>query len=107
MLDNPALFINKIMLLGEASDDKGKSDGAVQIVSKPPAHNNGARFTVSLASRPYGSARWLVLLFIKAGDVEMNPGLTTTRIQLRIYDICHRQIRGIKQISIRCHWIEY
>ena len=41
------------------------------------------------ASRPCGPTGWLAMLLIKAGDVETNPGPTTTRI----CDICHRQIQ--------------
>ena len=58
---------------------------AVQIVSKPPA-----RFSVFWASQPGGPAGWLALLLIKAGDVERNPGPTTTH--KHICDICHKQI---------------
>ena len=42
----------------------------------PPA--TMARFTVVWASRPCGPAGWLALFVIKAGDVEANPGPTTT-----------------------------
>ena len=49
---------------------------------------------------------WQMLL-IKAGDVETNPGLTTTRKQVWICDICHRQIQVRKQISIRCNRLEH
>ena len=47
------------------------------------------------------------LLLIKAGDVETNPGPTTTRKQVWICDICHRQIQVRKQISIRYNRIEH
>ena len=61
------------------------------------------------ASRLCGSGGWLALLLIKAGYVETNPGPTTTRKQVWIYDICHRQMHDMKQISIRCnrikHWV--
>ena len=68
---------------------------------------NGDRFTVFWASRPYGSAEWLALLLIKTGDVETNPGLTTTHKQDWICDIYHEQIHGRKQISIGCNMIEH
>ena len=42
----------------------------------PPAM--GARFTVFWASRPYGPAGWLALLLTNAGDVNTNPGPTTS-----------------------------
>ena len=45
------------------------------------------------ASRPCGHAGWLAILLINAGDVESNPGPTTTRKQVWICDICHRQIQ--------------
>ena len=56
------------------------------------------------ASRPCGPTGWLAMLLIKVGDVETNPGPTTTRKQIWIYDICHRQIQVRKQISI---YLEY
>ena len=62
----------------------------VQIVSTPPATSNGGPITVFCASRPCGSAGWLAMLLIKAGNVETNPGPTTTGKQVWIRDICHR-----------------
>ena len=59
-----------------------------------------------LASPLCGPAGWLPMLLIKAGDVETNPG-PTTRKQVWICDICHRQIQVRKQISIRCNRIEH
>ena len=53
-----------------------------------------------LASRPCGPTGWLALLLIKTGDVETNPDPTTTRKQVWICDICHRQIHGRKQILL-------
>ena len=47
------------------------------------------------------------LLHIKAGDVETNPGPTTTHKQVGICDICHKQIHSRKQISIMCNSIEH
>ena len=41
---------------------------------------------------------------LKAGDVETNP---TTNKQVWICDICHKQIHGRKQKSIRCNRIEH
>ena len=64
----------------------------------------GARFWTS---RPCGPAGWLALLLIKTGDVETNPGPTNTHQQVRICDICHKQIHGREQISIRCNRIEH
>ena len=63
---------------------------AVQIVSKPPAPAMGARFPIILASQPSGLARWMVLLLKKPGDVEKNPGPTTTHKQVWIFEICHK-----------------
>ena len=59
------------------------------------------------ASRPCGPAGCLALLLIKAGDVQTNPGPITTRKQVWTCDICHRQIHGTTQISIKCNTIEY
>ena len=49
---------------------------AVKIVSKPPAPSNGGPDL-----QPCGPAGLLVLLLIKADDVEINPGPTTTHKQ--------------------------
>ena len=78
---------------------------AVCKLSRPlPSPAMVARFWVS---RSCGPAGWLAMLPIKAGDVETNPGPTTTRKQVWICDICHRQIQVRKQISIRCNRIEH
>ena len=58
---------------------------AVQIGSNPPAPSNGDQ----CVPKNY------------LGDVETYPGPTTT------HDICHKQIHGRKQISIRCNRIEH
>ena len=79
----------------------------VQIVSTPPAHSNGGLITVFWASQSCGSTGWQVMLLIKAGDVETNPGPTTTRKQVWICNICHRQIDVRKQRSKRCNRIEH
>ena len=79
----------------------------VQFVSKPPAPRNGGPIYRSWANRTCGLAGWLALLLMKAGDVETNPGPTTTHIHVWICDICHKQIHGKKQISIRCNRIEH
>ena len=71
----------------------------------PPAI--GARFTFFWASRPCGPAGWLALLLTKAGDVETNPGPTTSNKRVSICDICYKQIHVRKQISIRCNRIEH
>ena len=71
----------------------------------PPAM--GARFTVVWAYCPCVPAGWLALLLTKAGDVETNPGPTTSNKQVWICDICHKQIHVRKQISIRCNRIEH
>ena len=63
--------------------------------------------TFFLESRTCGPAGWLAMLLIKAGDVETNPGPTTTRKQVWFSNICHRQIQVRKQISIRCNRIEH
>ena len=66
-----------------------------------------SRCTVFLASRPCGPAGWLALLLTKAGDVETNPGPTTSHKRVWICDICYKQIHVRKQISIRCNRIEH
>ena len=77
----------------------------VQIVSTPPAPCNP--ITGLWASRSCVPAGWLGMLLIKAGDVETNPGLTTTHKQVCICDICHNQLQVRKQISIRCNRIDH
>ena len=59
------------------------------------------------ASRPCGPAGWLALLLTKAGDVETNPGPTTSNKRVWICDICYEQIHVRKHISIRCNRIEH
>ena len=46
-----------------------------------------SRFTDFWASRPCGAAGWLSLILTKAGDVETNPGPTTSHKQVWICDI--------------------
>ena len=54
---------------------------AVQIVSKAPATSNGGPiYRFFWASRPCKPAGWLALLLITYGDVETNPGPTTTHV---------------------------
>ena len=65
-----------------------------------PSPAMGAQFPVFGASRPCGPARWLALLLIKVAAVEINPGPTNRHKQVWIYDICHKQIYVMKQISI-------
>ena len=79
----------------------------VQIVSTPPAPQQWGTDYRFWASRPCGLAGWLAMLLIEVVDVETNPGPTTTRKQVWICDICHRQIQVRKQISIRCNRIEH
>ena len=76
-------------------------------MSTSPAPSNRGPIYRFYASRQSGPAGFMAVLLIKAGDVETNPGPTTTRKQVWICDICHRQIRGKKQISIRCNMIEH
>ena len=71
----------------------------------PPAM--GAQFTIFLASRSCGPAGWLALHFTKVGDVETNPGLTTSNKRVWICNIRYKQIHVKKQISIRCNRIEH
>ena len=88
-----------------------RSQTAVQIVSNHPPPAMGARFTVFWARQPCGPAGWLSLFITKVGDVDTNPGPTTTTLNKRgwICDICYKQIHVRKQISIRCnridHWV--
>ena len=54
-----------------------------------------------------GHADPLALLLIKAGDVETNPGPTTSHKRFWFCDICYKQMHVRKQISIRCNRIEH
>ena len=70
----------------------------------PPAM--GAQ--VSFLGYPAMRTRWMYgNTPHKAGDVETNPGPTTSRKQVWICNICHRHIQVRKQISIRCNMIEH
>ena len=73
----------------------------------PPPVMGGPDLPFVWASRPCGPPGWLALLLTKAGDVETNPGLTTSHKRVWICDICYKQIHIRKQISIRCNWIEH
>ena len=75
---------------------------AVQIVSKTSGPHQWGPDNLLGASRPCGPAGSLALLLIQAGDVETNPGPTTTHKQ-----VCHKQIHGRKQTSIRCNMLEH
>ena len=71
---------------------------AVQIVLIPSAPAMGACLLYHFFGKQVMRTHSLALLLIKAGDVETNPGPTTTRKQVWIFNICHRQIHGRKQI---------
>ena len=73
-----------------------------KLCRKPPPPRNGAQFPGFGTNWPCGPSGWLVLLLIKASDVETNSGLTSTHKQFWICYICHKQIYGRKQISVRC-----
>ena len=82
---------------------------AGQIVSNLPVPSNGGSIKLwggGGASRSCGPAGWLALLLTKAGDVETNPDPTTHK-RVWICDICYKQIRVKKQVSIRCNRIEH
>ena len=89
----------------ELSQRSGKPCANCVDPSRPQQWGTDYRFF--WASRPCGPAGWLAMLLIKSGDVETNPGPTTTRKQVWICDICYRQIQVRKQISIRCNRIEH
>ena len=67
---------------------------ALQIVLKPPAPN--LPFFKAGHAYPLDGCR---CSSTKSGDVEINPGPTTTRKQVWICDICHKQIHVRKQIE--------
>ena len=50
---------------------------------------------------------WLALFLTNAGDVETNPGPTTSQKRVWICDIGYKQIHVRKQISLRCNRIEH
>ena len=82
------------------TNSRSPSGGAVTTVLKNFRANcvdtsrpsNRCQSTVFWASRSCEPAGWLALLLIKAGDVETNPGPTTTHKQVWICDICRKQI---------------
>ena len=61
----------------------------------------GARFTVFLASQPFGPAGSLALLLRKGGDVETKPRPTPPHTRVWICDICYKQIHVRRQIPTR------
>ena len=69
--------------------------------------SNGGPIYRCGGSRSCGFTGWLGLLLIKAGDVETNPGSTTTPKKVWNCYIYHRQIHVRKPISIRCNRIEH
>ena len=77
------------------------SDGAVTAdtncveTSRP---QQWGRFTVLWASRPCEPVGWLTLLLIKSGDVETNPGPTTSHKRIWICDIFYNQIHALGTI---------
>ena len=57
-------------------------------------------------SQPCGTAGWLALLLRKAGDVETNPGPTSSHRRVWIRKFCNKQIHVRKQIytdTWTCH----
>ena len=80
----------------------------MQVLSTPLIHRNGGPIDRFGTTRPCGPTGWLALLLIKAGNVETNSGstTTTTRKQVWIFDICHRQIHVRMQISKNCKRIK-
>ena len=111
----------EILAMMQERDDLRKQDSASPRLStmnyvrsakrhrftKEDIVDNMVKVIYVMISRSCGPAGWLPMLFIKAGDVETNPGPTTTRKQVWICDICHRQIQVRKQISIWCNRIEH
>ena len=74
-----------------------------------PPPTMGARFTVFFG-KPAMRTRWMAgAAPHKSGDVETNPGPTTSNKRVWFCDICYKQIHVRKQISIRCngteHWV--
>ena len=106
--DEQSVFKSKRHSL-QAVELSHQSQNDVQIVSNLPVPSNGDPIYRFLASRPCGPAGWLALFLIKTGDVETNPGPTTSNKWVWMCDICYKQIHVRKQISIRCnrikHWV--
>ena len=84
-----------------------RSQTVVQIVLNFPVPSNSGLTYLFWASRPCGPDGWWVLPLTKPGDVETNPGPTTSNKLVWICDICYKQIHVRKQISIRCNRIEH
>ena len=92
---------------------------AVQIVSKPLATSNRSPIYRFGGSRPCRPAGCLLLLLIKVGDVQTNPGPTTSHKRVWIYDICYTQMHVIVMIGLppqirgkssqgsgHCQWVD-
>ena len=54
-------------------------------------------------SKPAMRTHWMA----GAGDVETDPGRTTTYKRVWICDIFHKQIHGMKRISVKCNNTQY
>ena len=100
-------FGNSVPRKQQAVELSQRLQTAVQIVSKSPTQSIGGPIYRLFGTPSCGPAGWLALLLIKAGYVETNPGSTTTHKLVWIYDICHKQIHGRKQIAIRYNRIEH
>ena len=74
-------YINLNVLLRLETTQPTHSGAIIAIwkTAVPIVSDSRAFYRFFWASRPCGPARWLELLLIKAGDVETNPGPTTTR----------------------------
>ena len=111
---NVMLSLMNVMIPPLAPNDQSTSGGAVTAIknccancidtSRP--HQGGPNYRFG-ASRPCKPVGWLALLLTKEGDIETNPGPTTSNKRVWIRDICYRQIHVRKQISIRCSRIEH
>ena len=76
--------------------------------SRPSCRNNSALVLIMVVEQHAVELSRLLRLLDNRPCVETNPGPHTTQLkQVWISDICHKQIHGRKQISIRCNMIEH
>ena len=66
-----------------------------------------SKIIIKNSSWPCGPTGLLSLLLTKEGDVQTNPGPSTSNKRVWIRDICYKQIHARKQISIGCNIIEH
>ena len=100
---------SSILIFGRvmACADTGKHESLHNITFAVVQRSEIGRYEVPREEFLPGFGMGMAMLLIKAGDVETNPGPTTTHKLVWICNICHRQIQVKMHISIICNRIEH